>query len=175
MLYRTLDTVTQQLRDRFSENEMHILQCLSDLVNSPGMPTDASLKSVCQTYNMDAEALGNEITLFNKMFNDEQPKDDHLSSFEKRLKYFEEKALENAFLNLQKLYRLYLTIPVTSASAERSFSTLRQLKTYLRTTMTDTRVSNLGILQIEKAQEISIASVIEKYASTKNRKLQFTA
>lgn len=175
VLYRTLDTLTQQLRDRFSENEMHVLQCLSDLVNSPGMPTDASLKSVCQTYNMDAEALGNEITLFNKMLNDEQPKDDHLSSFEKRLKYFEETALENAFLNLQKLYRLYLTIPVTSASAERSFSTLRQMKTYLRTTMTDTRVSNLGILQIEKAQEISIARVIEKYASTKNRKLQFTA
>lgn len=103
--------------------------------NSPAMPTDASLKSVCQTFIMDAEALGNEITLFNKMFNDERPKDDHLSSFEKRLKYFEEKALENAFLNLQKLYRLYLTILVTSVSAERSFSTQRQLTTYLRTTI----------------------------------------
>ena len=46
-----------------------------------------------------------------------------------------DKGLQYAFSNLHKFYRLYLIIPLTSAS-ERSFSTLRQLDTYL-TTMTD--------------------------------------
>ena len=68
---------------------------------------------------------------------------------------------------------MYLTIPVTSASAECSFSTLRQLKSYLRTTMTDTRVSNVGILQIEKEHKMNLYQIIEQYARAKDRKLQF--
>ena len=39
------------------------------------------------------------------------------------------------FDQVVKLIRIYLTIPVTTATAERSFSVLRRVKTYLRTTM----------------------------------------
>ena len=34
------------------------------------------------------------------------------------------------------LIRIYLTVPMTSATAERTFSTLRRLKSYLRSTKT---------------------------------------
>jgi len=40
------------------------------------------------------------------------------------------------FPELVKLLRLFLTMPVTSCTAERSFSCLRRLKTYLRSTLT---------------------------------------
>ena len=40
---------------------------------------------------------------------------------------------------VDKLVHLFLDIPGSSATAERSFSTTRRLKTYLRTTMTATR------------------------------------
>ncbi len=36
------------------------------------------------------------------------------------------------------------------ASAERGFSSLRRIKTYLRSTMTQDRLSNLALLYIEK-------------------------
>ena len=98
-----------------------------------------------------------------------------MSLFEKKLVFFHEKGLHksDSFGTLKQVYILYLTIPVTSASAERSFSTLRQLKSYLRTTMTDTRVSNLGILQIEKEHKMNLYQIIEQYARAKDRKLQF--
>ncbi|KAL8586823.1 hypothetical protein ACOMHN_052699 [Nucella lapillus] len=35
------------------------------------------------------------------------------------------------FLNTDQLLRLYLTLPVTTATAERSFSALRRVKTYI--------------------------------------------
>jgi hypothetical protein len=44
---------------------------------------------------------------------------------------------------------LYLTLPVTVASAERSFSKLKLIKTYLRSTMCHVRLSSLGMLSIE--------------------------
>jgi len=45
--------------------------------------------------------------------------------------------------------RILLTIPVTVASGERSFSKLKLIKTYVRSTMGDERLSSLAILSIE--------------------------
>ena len=45
---------------------------------------------------------------------------------------------------------IYSVIPATSCSAERSFSGLRRLKTYLRSKMGQTRLSSLALLHIER-------------------------
>ena len=44
---------------------------------------------------------------------------------------------ESQFLypNLHQIFSVLLTMPVSSASAERSFSALKRLKTYLRSTV----------------------------------------
>ena len=49
-----------------------------------------------------------------------------------------------------KLCDIYLTIPMTSATAERSFSSMRRLKTYLRQTMSQERLNACMILHIHK-------------------------
>ena len=41
-------------------------------------------------------------------------------------------------------------LPATTATAERSFSSLRRLKTYLRTTMSSQRLNHLMILHVHK-------------------------
>ena len=43
-----------------------------------------------------------------------------------------------------------MTLGVNTASAEQSFFSLRILKTYLRSTMTHERLSNLALLYIER-------------------------
>ena len=54
------------------------------------------------------------------------------------------------FSELDKLVRIYMTILVTTATAERSFSALRRIKTYLRSTMTEARLNNLMLLHVHK-------------------------
>ncbi len=44
---------------------------------------------------------------------------------------------------------IFLTIPVTVASAERSFSKLKLIKNYFRSTMSQEKLSTLSILSIE--------------------------
>jgi len=51
---------------------------------------------------------------------------------------------------VDKLLKLYLTFPVTTSTAERSFSSLRHVKTYLRNTMTSSRLNNLFLLYIHR-------------------------
>ena len=42
---------------------------------------------------------------------------------------------------IDKILRIYFTFPVSSATAERSFSALRRIKTFLRTSMTHCRLN----------------------------------
>ena len=49
---------------------------------------------------------------------------------------------------VDKLLRAYLTFPATSATAERSFSALRKIKTFLRSSMTQERLNNLFLMYV---------------------------
>ena len=48
------------------------------------------------------------------------------------------------------LLKLYMTIPVTTSTAERTFSTMRRIKTYLRSTMTQQRLNHSFMLNAHK-------------------------
>ncbi|KAK6488539.1 hypothetical protein HHUSO_G7399, partial [Huso huso] len=177
ILYSTLDTLIEEVEDPFSENDLFIFKSLADVLSSES-PSDESVGAVSTTYSIDQEDLNSEINLFSQMFKDgvadKSNEEEERTQLEKRLQFFREMALHDTLPNLSKLYVLYLTIPVTTASAERSFSSLRQLKTYLRTIMTDARVSNLAILQIEKGgQAVNILDIVTRFASRKDRRLQF--
>lgn len=68
--------------------------------------------------------------------------------------------------------KLFLTIPVTVASAERSFSKLKLIKTYLRSTMSQERLSGLAVLSIEsrRARSIDLKTVIQDFAQKNARR-----
>ncbi|KAJ0724777.1 putative HAT dimerization domain, ribonuclease H-like superfamily [Helianthus annuus] len=79
----------------------------------------------------------------------------------------------NSFSNAYIAYRIMLTIPVTVASAERSFSKLKLLKNYLRSTMSQERLNGLATLSIENdlLEETDYENFIKKFASVKARKV----
>lgn len=70
--------------------------------------------------------------------------------------------------------KLYLTVAVSIASCERSFSKLKLIKSYLRSTMGESRLSALSILSIESdfVQSLSFDDIIAEFASTKARRVQ---
>lgn len=51
---------------------------------------------------------------------------------------------------ISKLFQILITIPVTTVSGERSFSTLRRIKSYLRNTTGQLRLSGMATLNIHK-------------------------
>ena len=68
------------------------------------------------------------------------------------------------FPNVHKLLRILCTLPITSAECERSFSTLRRLKTYLRATMTSERESGPALMNIHYGRLIDISATIDLFA-----------
>ena len=61
---------------------------------------------------------------------------------------------QHLFPELCKLFRLLLIMPASSATSERSFSSLRLVKSYLRTTMKQERLNHLLLLHIHKDRQI---------------------
>ncbi|XP_025422525.1 uncharacterized protein LOC112692168, partial [Sipha flava] len=70
-----------------------------------------------------------------------------VSSFADILNIFKNKSyLVIHLTELRKCIQLILTVPVTTCTTERYFSMLRRLKTYTRSTMTQTRLNDLALL-----------------------------
>uniref|UniRef100_H2ZU17 HAT C-terminal dimerisation domain-containing protein n=1 Tax=Latimeria chalumnae TaxID=7897 RepID=H2ZU17_LATCH len=147
--YRILDTLINEIKDCFSENDVSIFASLLDVLSSE-FPSEESVVAISTTYSIDQEDLNSEIQMFKDGSVSTSSDKEELTQFERKLQFFCEMALCDTLSNLANLVVLYLSIPMTSALAKKNFSFLHQLKTYLRSTMTDARVSALTILQIEK-------------------------
>ncbi|KAH7705471.1 repressor of the inhibitor of the kinase-like protein [Aphelenchoides avenae] len=72
--------------------------------------------------------------------------------------------------DIHKLLLIYATIPVSSAATERSFSGMKRLKSYLRSTMTEQRLTGLALAHSHKDVPISTESVLEKMEKRKRRR-----
>ena len=70
---------------------------------------------------------------------------------------------------------LYLTISIPNCEAERSFSTLKRIKNMYRSTMLDSRLTNLARLTIETEllKTLDLDDLIAEFAEKKSRKKYF--
>ncbi|KAJ8897672.1 hypothetical protein PR048_003022, partial [Dryococelus australis] len=77
---------------------------------------------------------------------------------------FVQRLNHNSFLELEKFLCYLLAPPVTSATSENSFSTLRMLKSYPRTAMTQKRLNSLCILHVYgKLTDLNIEKLISEF------------
>ena len=81
---------------------------------------------------------------------------------------------QELFPQISRLLQLLLVMPATSATSERSFSSLRHIKTYLRTTMRQDRLNHLMMLYIHKDRKVSITDAMKEFVlSNDERKCIF--
>ena len=80
--------------------------------------------------------------------------------------------LGNVFTNILIALRIFLSLPATVASNERSFSVLKGIKSFFRSTMAQERLNGLAMLNInsDKAKLLDYSCVIEEFAQKKARK-----
>lgn len=84
-----------------------------------------------------------------------------------------ELSLQNTYPNLDIALRIFITMPVTTASCERSFSKLKIVKSYLRSSIGQERLTNMSIISIEKdvAKTLNYDDIIDVFANEKARKI----
>ena len=76
--------------------------------------------------------------------------------------------LLDAFSELCKLHSIAVAIPVSSCTAEHSFSALKRVKTRLRYTTVQERLEGLMLMAVEKKRLMSISneSIVQQLAQS---------
>ena len=78
------------------------------------------------------------------------------------------------FGQVEVLLRLLLVVPGTSCEAERSFSALRRLKTWLRSTMTQRRLNSTAVCHVHQKyiDEIDSRTLLNEFVSGVDRRIE---
>lgn len=167
-----IDHLLQELRDRLIKNEDRFLA--QHIVPSMivGLTDDAT-NTIFDTFKSDfAETTIDDFKLEVRRWKarwngvEETAKPTTLSETLKVTSY-------DLYPDLYKCMLILLCMPVTTATAERSFSVMRRVKTYLRSTMTTERLSALCVLHAYKECDIDIDKAIDCFALRKDRRLAF--
>lgn len=171
--YCILDQVINELEKRFDNNSA-ILNGISSLdPNSKLFLNVSLLLPLAQSYNCEIETLKSELQILPKSLKNYENK------FTTKINYIFNlydflNEYQIAFSELHKLCLISITIPVSSAGCERTFSCLKRVKNYLRNKLMDSHMSNLSVIAIGKleAKSLNIDDIINEFASLhQNRRI----
>lgn len=129
----------------------------------------------CQEYDKDVSSdLTEEVKHLKSIYSANLPSERRLHPLELLNKLYKLK-LESLFPNIVVAIRIFCTIPVTVAEAERSFSKLKQIKSVQRSVMKQERLNGLATLAIEYdlAKSLNYEDIINDFAAAKSRKVAF--
>ena len=165
-----IDELIAHLDQRFSDIQLKAIKGMSivpSLVNDSSV-TQSSLSELTEFYG---ELLPNPLTLDVELHFWECK----WRSYNADLPDTPQKALQFAsgsmYPNIHTLLRVLCTISVTSCECERSVSVLRRLKTYLRSTMGQERLSRLALMHVNYGMELNLEEIINLFASKHGRKM----
>ena len=179
MMKLSLDTLCQELQERSIRlqelnSKFGFLLNVQSLINGD---VESDLVHQCADFgvvyegDVNGAALYQEITDCQMLFANRQT----LPSTPEELLKATIQYGKDVFPNLQTALQILLTMPVSVASCERSFSKLKIIKTYLRSTMAQERLGNLAILSTEKEafNSVDFDQIIDQFAEKKSRKASF--
>ena len=181
VFYKALDTLLLQLSERFKAVDK-VAHLFEFIVNTPVSPSNEIVmeqaKRLAESYPNDVikEDLEEELRHYAKFCQDLGVR---VSAKKNKaialLNYIFEKKIETLYPQICICLRIFLSIPVSVASGERSFSKLALIKNRLRSTMTQDRIANLMVLSIEHrlARCLDFEYLIDTFAAEKARKKIF--
>ena len=182
--FEVLDIISGELKHRFQQER--------------GMPVAAALeKTLLDAAQNCFDALPSEIEMYNKDI-DKQRLAIQLKMLPDLVRNYNERnpvtaikkvstlrtlceimndvtSSKTMFSEVLTLLRIVLTIPVTSATAERAFSALRRLKTFLRSSMSQVRLNHVMLLHIhkERTDKLRLLDVANCFISVNDRRKFF--
>ena len=75
--------------------------------------------------------------------------------------------------NVYILHTILGTLPVSTATSERSFNTMKRLKTYLKSSIGNERMTGLALLSIHKDRHIDREKIMNDFVASSNRRSDF--
>lgn len=165
-----IDVFINHLSEKFQSNNYKPLIAISRILTEKQKPEIAEVFFDLVIYRTEFDI--DQINLELDLWYDYKSKN-KLSTIDDIHKAFKKSDLKLVFPNIFNLLCIFLTVPLSSAECERSFSCLKRLKTCLRTTIGQERLSSLAIAHLNQKHlnELDVNNLIEIFAIVKNRRI----
>jgi len=179
IFFTTIDKQLQELNSRFSEQAMDLLTLSCSLSPKDGYKA-FSIDTICflveKYYPMDfsdQEKNNLQFQLQHFLFVARQASNlNNLSTIQELCSCLVVSGQAETYFLIDRLLRLIMTLPVSTATTERSFSAMKIIKTKLRNKMDDGFLGDSMTVYIEReiSASISSESIIDDFKSLGTRK-----
>ena len=172
--YEVLDLMLNEIDRRFDQPTFMILRDIEKLIVESCNGTDSEVKlpsTIDSMYATDLKLDSLKIQL--RMLPDlvRTANKDH----EMQIRKVTSINTVCELSEVDRLLHIYLTVPLTSATAERTFSTLRRLKTYLRSAMMQKRLNHIVLLHThqQRTDELELLQIAQDFVTRNSRRKHF--
>ena len=175
--YEVIDFVIAGITDRFDQPGYTLYKNVEDLLVKAvnNAPHDQCFKDVTSFYkdDLDPTELSTQLKMLSVHFAEQGSQ----VTLQDCVNYLRSllAAQRSFYSQVCILVRLILVMPATNAVSERSFSAMRRLKSYLRSTMTQSRSNHLMILHLnkEKLDSLDLNAIGNQFVQGSEHRLQF--
>lgn len=173
LYYPILDILINELQRRFAGEAMEVANASEEFLCLNVEKAQSFLKKY-PVPGLNQTMLISEMSILRCILESDgiNPKDIPLKEL---VKILTEMVLnqDDIYPNFKVLFKICLTLPSNSATCERSFSTMRRINQWLRSSMGQERFSNLVVLYSESdlVKSLNFDKLMDEYAKKGNRKL----
>ena len=173
--FEAIDLITSCLADRFDQPGYKTYGKVQALLlkAAASQPYDEELKFVLSFYGSDFDPplLSTHLEIFSQNFSKQQATVSDIISFFKGCSPGQVDLMHQ----VSKLVRLLIVMPATNAQSERSFSAVRRIKTYLRSSMSQKRLNNLMLLHVHKSEtdDLDLIDVANDFIESNEHRKHF--
>ena len=179
--YEAIDTVSEEVKRRFDQSDIQLIQDVETLLltSANGTVTHTLSDALVRFFegDVDAERLKVQLGMLPDMIKTA------LNGSIKRVTnvrtiadaMMQSEIYQNMLCEVNKVLLLYFTFPVTTSTAERSFSSLRRIKTYLRNTMSAWKLNNLLLMHVHqhKTDKLNLVELAKEFISVNSRRMNY--
>jgi len=162
-----LDFLISELHSRFSAHA-DVLSSLQAVLPQHCNEVNSDKIAKCAEFYgdllPDPNHLASEMVIWKQKWRSTPDEEKKLSALESFIS-----CSDDFFPNIKAMLGILATLPVSTATAERSFSTLKRIKTYLRNSMGHNRLSGLALLSIHREIYVEPSEVLDRFAKAPRR------
>jgi hypothetical protein len=177
MFFETINLFITEITDRFNKDDLNPIISIYNILTATELGDTNVIEKDLNIYNkvINSKMLITQLELFYKL-----KKIKNIKNFKDLIGLLRANRdfrvfFKSSYSEICILLRIYLTCPIANVTAERAFSCLKRIKTYLRSTIGQDRLSSLAVLNIENEyiNLIDLDAAIDEFANIKNRRIKF--
>lgn len=168
----TLESLISEISRRFDQANLSPLVEIETIFTEKLWSDSPERTALLKSHELNTEMLKHQMAMFKKTV------EENCGAPETLLEWIESfcslhKDVQKILKEVETLVHLLLVIPSSTATGERSFSLLRRVKSYLRSTMTQQRLNHLCILHAYKdmVNEIDIDRLMDEFINRNERRV----